>query len=112
MIETAVLETHHPADSAAAERLWDALYLARAGKSRRLVVELEDAAFRLYLPMTRTIARSVTGQTDAVDRLAAASVEEAAELGLARAVLAWRERTSGGFRRYARSIILRELLNR
>lgn len=44
MTETTVLVEHHPADSAAAERLWDALYLARAGKSRRPVAELEDAA--------------------------------------------------------------------
>ena len=112
MIETTVREEHHPADSAAAERLWDALHLARAGKSRRQVVELEDAAFWLYLPMTRTIAHAVTGQNAGMDRVAAASPEEAAELGLARAVLAWRDRTGAGFRRYARSVILQELLKR
>lgn len=112
MIQTPVREEHHPADSAVAERLWDALYLARAGRSRRQVVDLEDAAFRFYLPMTRTLAHTVTGGTDGVDRVRAATAEQAAELGLARAVLAWRERTSGGFRRYARSIILRELLDR
>ena len=94
-----------------AERLWDALYLARVGKSRHQVVGLEDAAFRLYLPMTRTLAHTVTGGGGS-DRVDVAAAEEAAELGLARAVLAWRERTSGGFRRFARSIILRELLNR
>ena len=37
---------YHPADSAAAERLWDALYLARASKSCQPVADLEDAAFR------------------------------------------------------------------
>ena len=42
---TTVFE-YHPADSAAAERLWDALYLARASKSCQPVADLEDAAFR------------------------------------------------------------------
>lgn len=103
--ETAVLEEHQPADSAAAERLWDALYLARAGGTMHPMADLEDAVFRFYLPMARTIAHTVTGD-DAADRV---SVEQAAELGLAHAVLAWRQRTSGGFRRFARSTILRQL---
>lgn len=102
--DTTLLE-HHPADSAAAERLWDALYLARTGKTGQPVADLEDAAFRLYLPMARTLAHTVVGGTDA-DRVTA---EQAAELGLAHAVLAWRQRTSGGFRRFARSTIMREL---
>jgi hypothetical protein len=104
--DTTLLEHHHPADSAAAERLWDALYLARAGKTRQPVADLEDAAFRLYLPMARTLAHTVGGDTLA-DRVTA---EQAAELGLAYAVLAWRQRTSGGFRRFARSTIMRQLL--
>jgi hypothetical protein len=33
----------------AAERQWDALYQARAARSRRLVADLEDAAFGRYL---------------------------------------------------------------
>jgi hypothetical protein len=102
--DTTLLE-QHPADSAAAERLWDALYLARVGKSWQPVADLEDAAFRLYLPMARTLAHTVAGGT-AADRVTA---EQAAELGLAHAVLAWRQRTSGGFRRFARSTIMRQL---
>lgn len=47
------------------------------------------------------------GETD-MDRIAAV---QAAELGLACAVLAWRQRTSGGFRRFARSTIMRQLLS-
>ena len=104
--DTTLLEHHHPADSAAAERLWDALYLARAGKTWQPVADLEDAAFRLYLPMARTLAHTVGGETPA-DRVTA---KQAAELGLAHAVLAWRQRTSGGFRRFARSTIMRQLL--
>ena len=103
--DTTLLE-HHPADSAAAERLWDALYLARAGKTWKPVADLEDAAFRLYLPTARTLAHTVVGD-DPVDRGAA---EQAADLGLAYAVLAWRQRTSGGVRRFARSTIMRQLL--
>lgn len=103
--DTTLLE-HYPADSATAERLWDALYLARAGKTRQPVADLEDAAFRLYLPMARSLAHTVSGGTP-VDRITA---EQAAELGLAFAVLAWRQRTSGGFRRFARSTIMRQFL--
>ena len=62
--------------------------------------------------MARTLAHTTTGETHGVDRVEAEAAEQAAELGLARAILAWRERTSGGFRRFARSIILRELLSR
>lgn len=54
----APLLEHHPADSAAAERLWDAIYLARVGKTWQSVADLEDAAFRLYLPMARTLAHT------------------------------------------------------
>jgi len=108
MTETPVLEEHHPADSAAAERLWDALYLARAGKTAQPVADLEDAVFRLYLPMARTLAHTVSGDGTAQDRV---TTEQAAELGLAHAVLAWRQRTSGGFRRFARSTIMRQLLS-
>jgi len=102
--DTTLLE-HYPADSATAERLWDALYLARAGKTRQPVADLEDAAFRLYLPMARTLAHTF-GDTP----VSRARAEQSAELGLAYAVLAWRQRTSGGFRRFARSTIMRQLL--
>ena len=104
--DTTLLE-HNPADCAVAERLWDALYLARTGKTWKPVADLEDAAFRLYLPMARTLAHTVGGET-ATDRMVA---EQAAELGLAYAVLAWRQRTSGGFWRFARSTIIRQLLS-
>lgn len=110
MTETATRVTAHPADSVAAERLWDSLYQARTGQSRRLVADLEDAAFRRYLPLARTLAHTTAGDdAKEVDRIA---IEQVAELGLANAVLAWRQRTSAGFRRFARSSITRELSSR
>ena len=95
-------------DPVTGERLWAALAYARAGERQHQVADLEDAAFRLYLPMARTFAQGVTCDT-AAERQAA---DQAAELGLADAVLGWRQPTSGGFRRFARSSILRHLLNR
>ena len=69
-----------------------------------MVADLEDAVFGLYLPMARTLAHSVVGES--VDRQVS---EQSAELGLAHAVLAWRQRASGGFRRFARSSIVQQL---
>jgi len=109
MTETALRVPAHPADSVAAERLWDALYQARAGRSRRLVADLEDAAFRRYLPLSRTLAHSAAGDATGPDRT---NIEQAAELGLAKAVLAWGARTGAGFPRFARSGIIRELSSR
>ena len=112
-------EHHQPAAAATEQRLWDALYLARVGKAAGTLADLEDAVFRFYLPMARTLARNhalegaVAAAADqaAADQAAAeqAAAEQAAELGLAHAVLAWRQRQSGGFRRFARSAILRQL---
>jgi hypothetical protein len=70
------------------------------------VADLEDAAFRRYLPLARTLAHTAGGETPDADRTA---TEQLAELGLANAVLAWRQRTGAGFRRSARSCIIREL---
>jgi hypothetical protein len=98
----------HPADSMVGERLWNALFSARAGGLPRQVADLEDAVFRFYLPMARGLAHTVVGES-AADRVPA---EQAAELGLARAILEWPGRTSGGFRRSARSAIMRQLLRR
>ncbi len=105
MTETAIRVPAQSVDSVAAERLWDALHQARAERACRLVADLEDAAFRRYLPMARTFAHMEGGPQDA-DRTA---IEQAAELGLANAILAWRQRTGAGFRRFARSSMIREL---
>ena len=109
MTETAIRVPAQSVDSVAAERLWDALYQARAGRSRRLVADLEDAAFRRYLPLSRTLAHSAAGDATGPDRT---NIEQAAELGLAKAVLAWGARTGAGFPRFARSGIIRELSSR
>jgi len=102
-----VVESHRPIEAAAAERLWDALFLARARKSARNMADMEDAVFRFYLPMARTMAHEVVDESE--DSTVA---EQAAELGLAQAVLAWRQRESGGFRRFARSSIQFQLKSR
>ena len=98
----------HPADSMVGERLWNALFAARADGRPRQVADLQDAVFRFYLPMARGLAHAVVGES-ATDRVPA---EQAAELGLARAILEWPLRTSGGFRRSARSAIMRQLVGR
>ena len=95
-----IVEAHRPIEAATAEKLWDALFLARARKSARNMADMEDAVFRFYLPMARTMAHEAVAES--ADPTA---VEQAAELGLAQAVLAWRQRDSGGFRRLARSSI-------
>jgi len=99
-------EDNQPASAAAAERLWDALYLARIGTSAGALAELEDAVFLFDLPMARTLAHTYAGEGAGTAR-----AEQAAELGLAHAVLAWRQRDSGGFRRFAQSAIVRQLVN-
>ena len=98
---------HRATDSVAAERLWDALYRARTGETEQSTADLEDAAFRYYLPMARSLAHSVCGAS--IDRVTA---EQAAELGLAHAVLAWRQRGGAGFRRFARSAMMRQIPTR
>lgn len=94
------------ADSTVAEQMWQALRSARSAQRTNAVAELEDAIFRLYLPMARTLAGTAIGGS--VDHRIA---DHAAELGLAQAVLAWQQPTSGGFRRFARATIMRQLQN-
>jgi hypothetical protein len=100
-----VRQRQHPADSAAGERLWNSLCKARDAGLAQQVAELQDAVFRFYLPMARTLAHGIADDC-AAERIRA---EEAAELGLALAVLEWRQPTCGGFRRFARSSMIRQL---
>jgi len=84
--------------------LWDALARARADYAPRVLAEAEDAVFRWYLPVARSLA---TGPAvTAVDPVA---VEQAAELGLAQAVLGWRGPDCEGFERFARGVIVERL---
>jgi xanthine/CO dehydrogenase XdhC/CoxF family maturation factor len=100
-----VQERLDAADSGVAEQLWDALYAARAGRQQRSIAELEDAAFTFYLPLARTAASLVYGESAEVTN----SAQQAAELGLARAILSWPHRTSSGFRRFARAVVIQQI---
>ena len=85
---------HHPVGVSHADRLWIALILARAGDTRITRAHTEDAVFRFYLPMARTLARSAARYPDDPQ-----GAEQAAELGLAQAVLAWGYPSGQGFDR-------------
>jgi hypothetical protein len=92
--------------AAEAQWLWAALTRARAEYSPRVLAAAEDAVFRWYLPLARSL--STGPAVTAVDPVA---VEQTAELGLAQAVLGWRQPDSREFVRYASSMIT-ERLNR
>ena len=83
-----------------ADRLWIALTLARAGGTPSTRANTEDAVFRFYLPMARALARSSAKYQDDPE-----GIEQAAELGLAQAVLAWRYPSGQGFDRAATAAI-------
>ncbi len=82
------------------QALWDALNQARAGKGPQPLDCAEDAVFRYYLPMARAFA----DESD-TDGAAGPGVDDAVQLGLAEAVLAWRHRESDGFDKFARTSI-------
>ena len=87
-----------------AQGLWDALARARAEQTPRTLAHVEDALFRHYLPMARAMARAHS--PDNPDPEAAG---QAAEVGLAHAILGWRHRDSAGFDRFARATITAQL---
>ncbi len=87
-------------DPAAAQLMWDALNSARAGETLTGQVAVEDEIFRFYLPM----ARSAAADYPATNRDPAAMLS-AAELGLSHAILAWQQRDSADFDRFARASI-------
>jgi hypothetical protein len=90
--------------AAHADRLWTELTRARAGDRLLVQVNTEDAVFRFYLPLARASARvSPHFQRDPE------GADRAAELGLARAVLAWRHPSGQGFDRAARGAISSQL---
>ena len=94
------------ADSAATQDVW--CVLARAGTDDvpRTLAAAQDAVFRRYLPMARTLANGAGDGSRPVDP---ADAERAAELGLARAVLRWRRPDSSGFEAFARAAIAAQL---
>ena len=93
-----------PSGTVHADRLWAALINARAGDLSRTRVHTEDAVFRFYLPMAHALARSSARYPHDPE-----GAEQAAELGLAQVVLAWRRPTGQGFDRAARAAILHQL---
>ncbi len=87
-----------------AEPLWDALARAREHYDPLLLATAEDALFRFYLPLARTVTRErIVGPATDVD------ADRAAELGLAEAVLRWGPADARGFERYARAVIAAQL---
>jgi hypothetical protein len=93
-------------DQTVAQSLWDRLIRARTESP--IVSVAEDAVFRFYLPLARSLARSLTRGSAKPD-VKPDRAEQAAELGLARAVLAWRQRDSTAFAAFARGVILHQI---
>jgi len=85
-----------------ARTLWEALIRARSQSP--VISAAEDAVFRFYLPLARATARTYAGW--AVDPDLA---EQAAELGLANAVLAWRRADICAFAAFARAAMIRQM---
>ena len=85
-----------------ARTLWEALIRARSQSP--VISAAEDAVFRFYLPLARATARTYVGW--AVDPDLA---EQAAELGLANAVLAWRRADICAFAAFARAAMIRQM---
>ena len=91
-------------DTPVAQELWDALDRARADPAPRQLARVEDALFRHYLPMAQAVA-----QAHPCDDPDPEAVRQAAEVGLAQAILSWRQRDSVRFDRYARATITDQL---
>ena len=91
-----------PIDTETARTLWEALIRARSQSP--VISAAEDAVFRFYLPLARATARTYAGW--AVDPDLA---EQAAELGLANAVLAWRRADICAFAAFARAAMIRQM---
>ncbi len=91
-------------------QLWKALAQARSGHTPRTRMHTEDAVFRFYLPLARSLASGQSPEQVDVD-----AAQQAADLGLAQAVLAWDRADGEGFERFACAAIsarLRRLAER
>lgn len=93
------------ADPMSAQTLWDALILTRA--TSPVISAAEDEVFRFYLPLAHTLARRLG--TNTADPMLADLAVQAAELGLANAVLAWRRTDSRAFTAFARGAITAQI---
>lgn len=85
-------------DHDVARTLWESLTRARSGSP--LISTAEDAVFRFYLPLAQELARN-----ELALGVGPELAEEAAELGLAKAVLSWRRPDTLAFTAFARVAI-------
>jgi hypothetical protein len=83
--------------------VWYVLARARTDEAPRTLAAAQDAVFRRYLPMARTLTSSGDWPVDPV------AAERAAELGLAQAVRRWRRPDGRGFEVFARAAIASQL---
>ena len=90
----------------AARDVWSVMAGARTGDAPRTLAAAQDAVFRRYLPMARTLANSPDPERRPVDPVRA---QQAAELGLAQAVLGWRRPDGGGFELFASIAVAAQL---
>lgn len=90
--------------AAAARALWRVAQWARTGSDRAGVTAADDDVYRFYLPWARAFALD---HVDAGVDLALA--EQAAELGLAKAVLAWGHPDGDGFAGYAAAAVHQQI---
>ena len=100
-------ESRDPVAAAeAAQDVWSVMARASTGDSPRTLAAARDAVFRRYLSMARALANSPDPEHRPVDPVRA---EQAAELGLAQAVLGWRRQDGAGFELFASIAIAAQL---
>jgi hypothetical protein len=93
-------------DAAATQDVWRVLVRARTDGASGASAAARDAVFRWYLPMARALANDPGPESRPVDP---ATAEQAAELGLAQAVLGWRRPDSHGFEAFALAAVAARL---
>ena len=86
--------------------VWYVLARASTDNAPRRLAAARDAVFGRYLPMARTLATKPGPGSRPVDP---GDAEQAAELGLAQAVMGWRRPDGDGFEVIARAAIAAQL---
>lgn len=90
----------------APQDVWSVIARARDGGSAQQLASAGDAVFRRYLPLARTLASAAGHEFLPVDPVRA---DQAAELGLAQAVLGWRRPDGVGFELFASIAVAAQL---
>jgi hypothetical protein len=93
-------------ESAFIRDVWYVLARASTDNAPRTLAAARDAVFGRYLPMARTLATKPGPGSRPVDP---GDAEQAAELGLAQAVMGWRRPDGDGFEVIARAAIAAQL---